>query len=77
MGGPIAFCYIDGDHRYAQARRDFDNADRFLEAGGTILFDDSADGSAWESNRVAREAVETGRYEIVLRNPNYFVRKKK
>src|SRR4051794_16230746 len=48
LGGPISFCYIDGNHTYEFARRDFENADRFLEPGGFILFDDSADGSHWE-----------------------------
>jgi len=42
LGGPIAFCYIDGDHAYAQSRRDFENVDRHLVPGGFILFDDSA-----------------------------------
>jgi hypothetical protein len=48
VGGPISFCYIDGNHTYEQARRDFVNTDQFLTPGGFILFDDSADGSIWE-----------------------------
>jgi hypothetical protein len=76
LGGPISCCYIDGNHSYAFARRDFDHCDRFLEPGGFILFDDSADGSGWEVCRVVAEVSATGRYELVARNPNYLFRKR-
>lgn len=76
LGGPISFCYIDGDHSYTQARRDFDNCDEHLEPGGFILFDDSADGSGFDVRKVVKEVISTGRYEIVAKNPNYFFRKK-
>ncbi len=76
LGGPIGFCYIDGNHSYACARRDFENADAFLEPGGFILFDDSADGTAWEVCRVVAEVAADGRYELVTRNPNYLFRKR-
>jgi len=56
LGGQISFAYIDGDHSYAAARRDFENVDRFLEPGGFILFDDSSDYANWESRKVAQEA---------------------
>jgi hypothetical protein len=75
LGGPVSFAYIDGDHRYEQARRDFDNVDRFLEPGGFILFDDSADESEWEVRKVILELKASGRYRVVLRNPNYLVQK--
>lgn len=74
-GGPISFCYIDGDHSYAQARRDFENADRFLEIGGFILFDDSADGSTFEVARVVEEVKRLPHYRVVVKNPNYLVQK--
>ena len=76
LGGPISFCYIDGDHSYESARRDFLNADRFLEPGGFILFDDSADGSHWEVTRVIEEVKAMPNYEVAVRNPNYLVRKR-
>ncbi len=76
MGGPISFCFIDGNHTYDFAKRDFENTDKFLVPGGFILFDDSADGSDWEVCRVVREVQQSGRYELVARNPNYFFRKK-
>lgn len=75
LGGKISFCYIDGNHSYDFAKRDFENADRHLEKGGFILFDDSADGSKWEVCRVVREVMDTGKYELIAKNPNYFFRK--
>ena len=75
LGGPISFCYIDGNHTYEFAKRDFVNADRFLEKGGFILFDDSADGSGWGVCTVIDEVKSSGRYEVVANNPNYLFRK--
>ena len=76
LGGPISFCYIDGNHSYAFAQRDFQNVDLCLEAGGFILFDNSADGSEWEVCRVVAEVKSGGRYDLVAHNPNYLFRKK-
>lgn len=75
LGGPIAFCYIDGNHTYEFARRDFENADRHLVAGGFLLFDDSADGSAWEVCRVVADVVRSGTYRTVAKVPNYLLQK--
>jgi predicted O-methyltransferase YrrM len=75
LGGPISFCYIDGNHSYDYARRDFENADRFLEPGGFILFDDSADGSPWEVCRVIDEVKRMPNYRFVVKNPNYLFQK--
>jgi len=75
LGGPISFCYIDGNHSYDFARRDFENADRFLEPGGFILFDDSADGSHWEVTRVVAEVKRMANYRVLNQNPNYLVQK--
>jgi len=71
LGGPIAFAYIDGAYTYEQSFRDFQNVDRFLEIGGYVIFDDSADGSAWGSHRAATEAAALPRYSLVGKNPNY------
>ena len=76
LGGKISFCYIDGNHTYEFAKRDFENTDRALLSGGFILFDDSADGSPWEVNQLAREIASGGQYELVSRNPNYLFRKR-
>lgn len=76
LGGKIAFCFIDGNHQYEFAKRDFVNTDKFLIQGGFILFDDSGDGSGWEVNRLAMEIESDAKYELVARNPNYLFRKK-
>lgn len=75
LGGPISFCFIDGNHTYEFAARDFRNTDRFLEPGGFILFDDSADGSKWEVTRVVEEVKRLGSYRVVVKNPNYLFQK--
>ncbi len=75
LGGPLSFVYIDGDHSYDGARRDFENTDKYLEKGGFILFDDSGDGGNWEPNRVARHAIKNGAYNLISKNPNYLIQK--
>ena len=75
LGGPISFCYIDGNHGYDFSRRDFLNTDRFLEPGGFVLFDDSADGSQWEVCRVVEEVMRLPNYRFVVKNPNYLFQK--
>lgn len=76
LGGEISFCYIDGNHTYEFAQRDFKNTDQVLVSGGFILFDDSADGSHWEVNNLAREIASGSKYELISKNPNYLLRKK-
>lgn len=76
LGGPIAFAYIDGNHTYPFALRDFRNVDAHLVAGGFILFDDSADGSTWEVRDVIDDVMRLGTYEVVAKVPNYLVRKR-
>jgi hypothetical protein len=73
--GNIAFAYIDGNHIYEYAKRDFENVDKILVKGGFILFDDSADYTNWGSKTVAQEAVKTGKYKTIRKNPHYFVQK--
>jgi predicted O-methyltransferase YrrM len=75
LGGPLGFCFIDGNHSEAQVLRDFEGCDRHLLPGGLILFDDSSDDSDWEVRRVVRRVRASGRYEVLARNPNYLVRK--
>jgi hypothetical protein len=75
LGGPISFCYIDGNHTYDFAKRDFEHTDQFLEPGGFVLFDDSADGSIWEVSRVIEEVKKLPNYRFVVKNPNYMFQK--
>jgi Methyltransferase domain len=76
LGGGLSFCYIDGNHTYEFAKRDFENTDRMLVSGGFILFDDSADGSHWEVNQLTREIAAGHQYELISKNPNYLFKKK-
>ena len=74
LGGPLSFCYVDGNHTYPAAKRDFENCDAFLEAGGFIVFDDSA----WDEFGVRQlmpEIAATGRYKLIATNPNHLFQK--
>lgn len=75
LGGKISFAYIDGNHSYEYAKRDFQNVDKFLEIGGFILFDDSADNSGWGVCKVIDEIKKENKYEVVINNPNYLLKK--
>jgi hypothetical protein len=76
LGGPLGFCFIDGNHSEAYVLRDFEHCDRYLLPGGLILFDDSGDESDWEVKKIIRRIKRGGRYEVVAKNPNYLLRKK-
>lgn len=74
LGGPLSFCYVDGDHTYAGAKKDFLNCDAFLEKGGFILFDDST-VEAFGVRELMPEVLATGRYKLVATNPNHLFQK--
>ena len=76
LGGPISFCYVDGDHTYEGAKRDFLNCDALLEEGGFILFDDSTVES-FGVRELVPEVLTTGRYKLVATNPNHLFQKLK
>lgn len=61
--GVIAdFVYIDGDHDYGPAFVDMFFADRLLNVGGVMAFDDTG----WRSvHRVVQHVLSTGRYEEI------------
>lgn len=75
LGGPVSFAYIDGNHTYEFAKNDFENVDKFLVKNGFVLLDDSADscvGSAFEGiNKLCKEIEASGKYNLVMKNPNY------
>jgi len=77
LGGPISFCYIDGNHSYEVGRRDWVNADEFLEPGGFVLFDDTWDGCGWGVSDAMPEVEASPKYELIAKNPNYFFRKRR
>jgi hypothetical protein len=76
FGGPIAFCFVDGDHRHEQAERDFLHADEFLVDGGFVLFDDSDEFGAFpQVYDVVQKAIDRHGYELVAANPHHLLRK--
>lgn len=75
LGGELGFAFIDGNHTYEFAMRDFVNCDEHLLPGGFLMFDDSDDAGSWEVRQVIRDVKRTGRYQVVAKNPNYLLRK--
>lgn len=75
LGESISFAYIDGSHDYDYVSRDFHNVDRYLEIDGFILLDDSADNSSFEVGRLVQEVLDSNRYEVIKKAPNYFIKK--
>jgi hypothetical protein len=75
LGGPLSFCYIDGNHLYEFVSSDFKNTDEFLEPGGFILFDDSAKDFHPGVSKLMDELKKNPRYRVVINNPNYLFQK--
>jgi hypothetical protein len=76
LGGPVSFAYIDGNHAYDFARRDWQHVMQHLLPGGFILFDDSADGSAMGSAKLMEEVKKDPVLGVADTNPNYLYRRK-
>jgi len=81
LGGPLAFCFIDGRHEYEFVNQDFKFCDEFLLPGGLILFDDSADYTGSVSVRklmreLTRSQAIGHRYEVIAKAPKYLIRKR-
>jgi hypothetical protein len=74
LGGPLSFCYIDGNHSYEGAKKDFLNCDAALEKGGFLLFDDST-VEAFGVRDLMPDVLATGRYALVAQNPNHLFQK--
>jgi hypothetical protein len=74
LGGPLSFCYVDGNHAYENVKEDFENCDAFLEVDGFILFDDSTI-KEFGVHKLIPEVLATGRYKLIARNPNHLFKK--
>lgn len=74
FGGGISFCYVDGNHTYEYAKRDFLNCDTYLETGGFILFDDSTLGE-FSLHELMPEIIALSRYRLVAANPYHLFQK--
>jgi len=75
LGGRMSFCYIDGNHQYEYVKRDFENVHKYLEPGGFLLFDDSADGAPFGSATLMKEVMKHQSYELIIKNPNYLFKR--
>jgi hypothetical protein len=75
LGGKISFCYVDGNHTYEFAKRDFHNVNTHLELGGYVLFDDSSDANLFGLTRLMKEIKRNQYYKLVMTNPNYLFKK--
>ncbi len=75
LGGGISFAYIDGNHTYDYSKRDFENTSKFLDKGGFILFDDSADHTHFGCAKLMKELLKDKTYKLVMKNPNYLFKK--
>lgn len=75
LGGPVSFCFIDGDHSYLQSKKDFLNINNYLINGGFLMFDDSADGTETGVAALMKEIMKSKKYKLVLKNPNYLYQK--
>tara|TARA_B110000037_G_C17080752_1_gene489858 strand:+ start:220 stop:978 length:759 start_codon:yes stop_codon:yes gene_type:complete len=75
LGGKVSFCYIDGNHTYDFAKRDFENVHKHLVPGGFILFDDSSDADIFGLTRLMKEIKKRTDYRLVMKNPNYLFQK--
>jgi hypothetical protein len=71
LGGPVSFCFVDGNHSCDYVKRDFENCEEFLEGGEFVFFDDSQDDSGWEVRKVVKEIQVSRKYDLVIKNPNY------
>lgn len=74
LGGPVSFCYIDGNHSYEGVKADFLNCDSFLEVGGFLLFDDSF-AKEFGVHKLMPEIGRMARYRLTARNPNHLFQK--
>jgi hypothetical protein len=59
----IGLLWIDGDHSYEGAKKDFELWSPFVVTGGRIAFHDSTDPSIGPYH-VVREATESGEFEL-------------
>jgi hypothetical protein len=75
LGGKLSFAYIDGNHTYEYAKRDFINVHQNLVPGGFILFDDTTDDNPFGLTKLMKEIKKRSDYLLVFKNPNYLFKK--
>jgi hypothetical protein len=75
LGGNLSFAYIDGNHTYEYAKRDFINVHQNLVPRGFILFDDTTDDNPFGLTKLIKEIKKRSDYALVFKNPNYLFQK--
>jgi hypothetical protein len=71
----LSFAYIDGNHTYEYAKRDFINVHQNLVPRGFILFDDTTDDNPFGLTKLIKEIKKRSDYALVFKNPNYLFQK--
>jgi len=61
---PVGLCFIDGDHRYAGVKQDFECWDPHVLPGGLVAFDDAIDPECGP-HRLIDEILRTQRYRRI------------
>ncbi|WP_316897976.1 sulfotransferase domain-containing protein [Pseudodesulfovibrio indicus] len=56
---PVVLCFIDGDHRYAGVKRDWDSWSGHVPTGGCVIFDDASDPSAGPARLIGEILAES------------------
>src|ERR1700737_674963 len=74
LGGPLSFCYVDGNHTYEQSKRDYLQCDLLLQSSGFVLFDDS-NLQRFGVSRLMPEIVSSQKYRLITSNPNHLFQK--
>ncbi|MBN2891051.1 MAG: class I SAM-dependent methyltransferase [Bacteroidales bacterium] len=75
LGGKMSFAFIDGNHTYEFAKRDFENVAKHLDIGGFVFFDDSSDFSYFGCADVMKDILNNPDFNLVIKNPNYLFQK--
>lgn len=64
----FSFCYIDGNHAYEYAKRDFEHVHEYLLPKGFILLDDSSDGAPFGSAELMKEIKKILLIALLIKN---------
>lgn len=75
LQGQFSFAYIDGNHAYDFAKRDFENVAKYLCKNGFIVLDDSKDGLRNGDTSLIAEIEKNAAFKIIDKNPNYLIQK--
>lgn len=75
-GGSIAFAYIDGNHTYEQALKDYRHVMEYLVPGGFLLLDDSASTNHFGSAKLAHQLKTEHQLKLIDNSYNHLFQKR-